>query len=203
MINNKESYQGFIHFTDKDIFNYLKYETGNQKSPFGEAGIDFPLVSVTMTSLKSEDCEFSNEDISSQLNKIVSGLPNSLEFNRQVPEGTNEGEYYSYIIQDATGMASMMVYDITKRYRSNFVIVSSDIIPILDCCDLFEGCCDTDSYKAGSLECGIDVFVEPNLDPGIMVFGYTDEMQVSLICFEKGEKLSLNGIGPLVKVLIK
>lgn len=203
MINNKETYQKFIHFTDKDIFNYLKYETGNAKSPFGEVGIDFPLVSVTMTSLKSEDCKFSTEDISSQLNKIVNELPNSLEFNRLLPEGANESEYYSDIIQDATGMASMMLYDKTKRYKPNFVIVSSDIIPILNCCDLFEGCCDTDSYKAGSLECGIDVFVEPNLYPGIMVFGCRDEMHVSLICFEKGEELSLNAIGPLVKVLVK
>ena len=67
----------------------------------------------------------------------------------------------------------MALYDRTKKFTPNFMLVASNVMPVIQFVPGWSGASVSDingPYFAGTLS-GLKVFVTPNIDPGTMILG--------------------------------
>lgn len=79
--------------------------------------------------------------------------------------------YEGFLEVVATG--KQIIYDRTKRYSPNYMIVASNVMPVISMIKTFKPSPTTDHngpYFAGTLD-GLKVFVSPSIAPGTFVFG--------------------------------
>ena len=146
-----------------------------------EMGIDLGEV------LASQACAELSYEIDTEIVNLLTD--NAIEFedltwNKTRPIGVNLRDHYesfAAMIQKA----SQHIYDATQKYRANYLIVASDLIPVLTFVTGFKA---TDKigvgpYFAGSVN-GVKVFVSPVLTPGTYVAGFNgDDMVTSAAVF--------------------
>lgn len=95
-----------------------------------------------------------------------------LVWSRTLPHGVNKADHYegfSEIIE----IARQRIYDRTKRYAPNYMLIASNILPILSFVKGFNAASIgtiNGPYFAGTLN-GLKVFVTPNIEPGKFVIG--------------------------------
>lgn len=96
----------------------------------------------------------------------------NLVWSKTLPVGVSKMEHYEGFLEVvATG--KQIIYDRTKRYSPNYMIVASNVMPVISMIKTFKASPATDHngpYFAGTLD-GLKVFVSPSIAPGTFVFG--------------------------------
>lgn len=103
-----------------------------------------------------------------------------LTFSKTQSIGVNIRDHYaSFLEKLATG--SQIIYDRTKRFAATYVLVASDLIPILSLIDAYKAAPAgkiNGPYYAGTVN-SLKVFVTPNIDPGTFVLGVNGDDMMS------------------------
>ena len=95
-----------------------------------------------------------------------------LVWSKTLPVGVNKKDHYegfSEIIE----IARQRIYDRTKRFAPNYMLIASNILPVLTFINGFSAASANNvngPYLAGTLN-GLKVFVTPNIDAGKFVIG--------------------------------
>lgn len=120
-------------------------------------------------------------EITDKLIEIAGAPKAELTWSKVIPLGVSKAEHYegfSEIIE----IGKQIIYDRTKRFTPNYMLIASNVLPILKFVKGFVAAkvgSVNGPYLAGTLD-GIKVFVTPNIAPGKFVLGVNgDDMQSS------------------------
>lgn len=97
-------------------------------------------------------------------------------FNKNCPWGVSKSEHYE-AFAEVLGNASRVIYDRTQKYSANFVVIASDIAPMLPLLRGWKPAANakiSGPYFAGTLD-GKKVFVSPALAAGRFFVGYNGD----------------------------
>lgn len=104
-----------------------------------------------------------------------------LVWSKTLPHGVNKADHYegfSEIIE----IARQRIYDRTKRFAPNYMLIASNLMPVLTFIKGFSAASTSSingPYFAGTLN-GLKVFVTPNIEPGKFVIGVnSNELQAT------------------------
>lgn len=103
-----------------------------------------------------------------------------LVFNKAVPMGISTTEHYEKFLE-IVEKAKAIVYDKTKRFVPNYMLIASNVLPILSFVRGWKAAninSINGPYLAGTLN-GIKVFVTPNIEPGKFVIGVNGDDMMS------------------------
>lgn len=108
-----------------------------------------------------------------------------LTWSKTLPVGVSKREHYEGFAETIE-IGKQKVYDRTRRFAPNYILVASNILPILSFINDFTAA-PTSSvngpYFAGTLH-GVRVFVTPNIAPGKFVLGVNgDDLMSSAAVF--------------------
>jgi hypothetical protein len=107
----------------------------------------------------------------------VSGL---LTFNRTVPTGVSKAEHFEGFVETLE-IGRQLIYDKTKRFAPNYMLIASNILPILSFIKGFKAAPAgkiNGPYLAGTVN-GVKVFVTPNIAAGKFVLGVNGDDMMS------------------------
>ena len=94
------------------------------------------------------------------------------DFSKTLPVGVNLADHYAAFAAKLEEY-KMKLYDRTKKFVPNFMLVASDVMPVIQFVPGFQAASVSDingPYFAGTLA-GLKVFVTPNIDAGTFVLG--------------------------------
>ena len=103
-----------------------------------------------------------------------------LSFNKALPMGVSKAEHYEGFAE-VVEIGKQLIYDNTKRFAPTYMLVASDILPILSFIKGFSAASTSSvngPYFAGTLN-GLKVFVTPNVKPGTFVLGVNGDDMMS------------------------
>jgi hypothetical protein len=103
-----------------------------------------------------------------------------LTFNRTVPTGVSKAEHFEGFIETLE-IGRQLIYDRTKRFAPNYMLIASNILPILSFIKGFKAAPAgkiNGPYLAGTVN-GMKVFVTPNIAPGKFVLGVNGDDMMS------------------------
>lgn len=108
----------------------------------------------------------------------------AIEWSRVQPVGVSLSEHYEGFNQ-VLGIAKKVIYDRTKRFYPNFMLIASDLLPILGFLKNWQAApagAINGPFFAGSLD-GVKVFVTPSLAEGRFIVGVngTDGMSAAAV----------------------
>jgi len=95
-----------------------------------------------------------------------------LVWSKTLPIGVSKMEHYEGFTE-IVAIAKQKIYDRTKRFAPNYMLVASNILPILSMVKAFSAAPASTvngPYFAGTLD-GLKVYVTPNIEPGKFVLG--------------------------------
>lgn len=104
----------------------------------------------------------------------------TLQWSKVLPIGVSKAEHYEGFAE-IIEMAKQVVYDRTKRFVPNYMLIASNILPILTFMKGFQAAPVSSingPYLAGTLN-GMKVFVTPNIAPGKFVVGVNGDDMMS------------------------
>lgn len=108
-----------------------------------------------------------------------------ITWNRAVPQYISKAEHYEGF-SEALEIGKQLVYDATKRFAPNYMLIASDILPILTFIKGFQAApagVINGPYFAGTLN-GVKVFVTPAMAAGRFVLGVNgDDMMSSAVVY--------------------
>jgi hypothetical protein len=103
-----------------------------------------------------------------------------LEFNKTLPAGVSKAEHYEGF-SEIVEIGKQKIYDATKRYAPNYMLIASNVLPILTFIKGFKAASTAHingPYLAGTLN-GVKVFVTPNIKAGKFVLGVNGDDMMS------------------------
>lgn len=95
-----------------------------------------------------------------------------LVWSKTLPTGVSKTEHYEGFTE-ILEVARQRIYDRTKRFAPNYMLIASNVLPILTFIKGFSAAPATNingPYFAGTLN-SLKVFVTPNIEPGKFVIG--------------------------------
>jgi hypothetical protein len=110
--------------------------------------------------------------------EIVSMLKDGAEFDERLvwsktlPVGVSKFEHYNGFLE-VVEMAKAIIYDRTKKFHPNYMVIASDILPVLRFVNGFTAAKNAKMngpYKVGELD-GMNVFVSPIMKAGEFFLG--------------------------------
>ena len=106
---------------------------------------------------------------------------NDLVWSKTLPVGVSKQEHYAGFVE-VLEMGAQKIYDATRRFRPNYILIASNLLPILAFVPGFKHA-NTSSingpYLAGNVN-GLSVYVTPNIEAGRFVIGVNgSDMQSS------------------------
>ena len=104
----------------------------------------------------------------------------TLSWSKALPIGVSKAEHYEGFAE-IVEQAKQVVYDRTKRFVPNYMLIASNILPILTFMKGFQAAPVSSingPYLAGTLN-GMKVFVTPNIVPGKFVVGVNGDDMMS------------------------
>lgn len=108
-----------------------------------------------------------------------------ITWNRALPAGLSKAEHYEGF-SEAVEIGKQLVYDATQRFAPNYMIIASNILPILTFIKGFQAApagVINGPYFAGTLN-GVKVFVSPALAAGRFILGVNgDDMMSSAVVY--------------------
>lgn len=108
-----------------------------------------------------------------------------ITWNRAVPQFISKAEHYEGF-SEAIEIGKQLVYDATQRFAPNFMIIASDILPVLTFIKGFQAApagVINGPYFAGTLN-GVKVFVSPAIKAGRFLLGVNgDDMMSSAVVY--------------------
>lgn len=96
----------------------------------------------------------------------------TLVFDKTLPVGVNKRDHYESFCE-IIEIAKQRIYDATQKFAPNYMIIASNILPVLSMVSAFKPASTgaiNGPYMAGTLG-GLKVFVTPNITPGTFVIG--------------------------------
>lgn len=121
-------------------------------------------------------------EITDKLIEIAGEADADLKWSKVIPLGVSKAEHYEGF-DEIIEIAKQKIYDRTKRFTPNYMLIASNVLPVLK---FLKGFVATrvgsmnGPYLAGTLDGGIKVFVTPNIAPGKFILGVNgDDMQSS------------------------
>lgn len=105
---------------------------------------------------------------------------NDLVWSKTLPVGVSKQEHYAGFVE-ILEIARQKIYDRTKRFAPNYMLIASNILPILAFIPGFEAApvgSVNGPYFAGTLN-GLKVFVTPNIAAGTFVIGVNGDDMMS------------------------
>lgn len=106
----------------------------------------------------------------------------ALEFDRTLPVGVSKAEHYEGF-SEVVEIAKQIVYDRTQKFAPNYIIIASNILPILTFVKGFTAApagVVNGPYLAGTLN-GMKVFVSPALEEGRFLVGVNGNDMMSSV----------------------
>ena len=103
-----------------------------------------------------------------------------LSFNKALPMGVSKAEHYEGFAE-VVEIGKQLIYDNTKRFAPTYMLIASDILPILSFIKGFSAASTSSvngPYFAGTLN-GLKVFVTPNIKSGTFVLGVNGDDMMS------------------------
>lgn len=103
-----------------------------------------------------------------------------LAFNKALPMGVSKAEHYEGFAE-VVEIGKQLIYDNTKRFAPTYMLIASDILPILSFIKGFSAVSTSSvngPYFAGTLN-GLKVFVTPNIKAGTFVLGVNGDDMMS------------------------
>lgn len=103
-----------------------------------------------------------------------------LSFNKALPMGVSKAEHYEGFAE-VVETGKQLIYDNTKRFAPTYMLIASDILPILSFIKGFSAVSTSSvngPYFAGTLN-GLKVFVTPNIKAGTFVLGVNGDDMMS------------------------
>lgn len=103
-----------------------------------------------------------------------------LSFNKALPMGVSKAEHYEGFAE-VVEIGKQLIYDNTKRFAPTYMLIASDILPILSFIKGFSAASTSSvngPYFAGTLN-GLKVFVTPNVEAGTFVLGVNGDDMMS------------------------
>lgn len=104
-----------------------------------------------------------------------------LVFSKTLPMGVSKMEHYAGFTE-MIEIGKQKIYDRTKRFAPTYMLIASNILPILSFVPGFTSASTSEingPYFAGTLD-GLKVYVTPNITPGKFVLGVNgSDMQSS------------------------
>ena len=97
---------------------------------------------------------------------------NPLDWSRTVPLGVSKPDHYQGFAE-VVEIGRQIIYDRTRRFAPNYMLIASNILPILTFVKGFVAAPAGEvngPYFAGTLN-GLKVFVTPSIEPGRFVIG--------------------------------
>jgi hypothetical protein len=115
----------------------------------------------------------------------ASGNVEDVPQGKTIPEGRSKFEHYSALTDIIHRLADAHIYKNTKKFRAEYLIMSSDLVPVFCFSPDFKpaliikmhGIYVTGSYK------NIPVLVSPILDKGEMLWGVNEDKSSSVLTF--------------------
>ena len=108
-----------------------------------------------------------------------------ITWNKAVPQYISKAEHYEGF-SEAIEIGKQLVYDATQRFAPNFMLIASDILPVLTFIKGFQAApagVINGPYFAGTLN-GVKVFVSPALKAGRFILGVNgDDMMSSAVVY--------------------
>jgi hypothetical protein len=106
---------------------------------------------------------------------------NDLVWSKTLPVGVSKQEHYAGFVE-VLEMGAQKIYDATRRFRPNYILIASNLLPILAFVPGFQHASASSingPYLAGTVN-GLKVFVTPNIEAGRFVIGVNgSDMQSS------------------------
>lgn len=103
-----------------------------------------------------------------------------LVFNKTVPYGVSKAQHYD-AFSEIVEIGRQKIYDKTKRFAPNYMLIASDVLPVLTFIPGFKAAPAgkiNGPYLAGTLN-GLKVFVTPNIKPSTFVLGVNGDDMMS------------------------
>lgn len=136
-----------------------------------EMGIDLGEV------LATQACGELSYQIDTEIVKLlVEGageVKEDLKWSRTLPVGVSKRDHYAGFAE-IVEIASQHIYDATQKHAANYMLIASNIKPILVLMEGFKAASTAKingPYYAGELN-GVKVYVSPAMKPGEFVLGY-------------------------------
>ena len=135
-----------------------------------EMGIDLGEV------LATQACAELSYEIDSEVVKLLSDnakFYNDLEWSKTLPVGVSKRDHYAGFAE-VVERGSQHIYDATQKHAANYMLIASNIKPILVMMEGFKAASSTKingPYFCGELN-GVKVYVSPALEAGRFVLGY-------------------------------
>ena len=95
-----------------------------------------------------------------------------LTWSKTLPAGVSKFEHYNGFLE-IIEMAKAIIYDRTKKFHPNYMVIASDILPVLRFVNGFTAVKNAKMngpYKVGELD-GLNVYVSPIMEPGKFFLG--------------------------------
>ena len=105
---------------------------------------------------------------------------NDLVWSKSLPIGVSKQEHYAGFVE-VLEMGAQKIYDATKRFRPNYILIASNLLPILAFVPGFKSADTTNingPYLAGTVN-GMKVFVTPIMEAGRFVIGVNGDDMMS------------------------
>ena len=142
-----------------------------------EMGIDLGEI------LATQACAELSYEIDSEVVKLLNDNAEAfddLTWNKALPVGVGKKDHY-YGFVEIIEIASQHIYDRTQKHAANYMVIASDIKPILGLIDGWKAASTSKingPYFAGTLN-GIKVYVSPMIQPGRYFLGYNGDDMVT------------------------
>lgn len=119
----------------------------------------------------------------------ASGNVEDVPQGRTIPEGRSKFEHYSALTDIMHRLADARIFNNTKKFRAEYLIMSSDLLPVFVFSQDFKpeplskihGMYVTGSYK------NIPVLVSPVLNKGELIWGVNEDKSSSILTFLNDE----------------
>lgn len=155
--------------------------------------VDETTMTVTFKIIEVEPDEFFDDPFDLEVSLITrmkeaceaSGNVEDVPQGRTIPEGRSKFSHYSALMDVAHHLADARIYKNTKRFRADYLIMSSDLLPVFVFTQDFtpEPLSKVHGmYVAGSYK-DIPVLVSPILDKGEMIWGVNKKHSSSVLTF--------------------
>lgn len=105
-----------------------------------------------------------------------------ISWNRAIPVGVSKAEHYQGF-SEVISIGSQVIYDRTKRFTANWMIVASDVLPVIAMIQGWKAAPAgqmNGPYFAGELN-GIKVFVSPAIAAGRFLIGVLGNDMMSAV----------------------
>jgi hypothetical protein len=117
--------------------------------------------------------------------KVYEDGTTTLTWNRKHPTGVSKAEHYEGF-SEVIEVGRQIIYDRTKRFAPNYMIIASDVLPILTFMKGFSAApagTINGPYYAGTLN-GLKVYVSPAIKAGRFLLGVNgDDMMSSVAVY--------------------